>query len=367
MSILWQSFKFRIVMVNLDIFLKEWGDEFLHKGKEYLPLFPYSVKIKLTGRCNLSCPFCDYWRESAKDHLNIKGLSDLFGELKELGTKKIHFSGGEVFVRKDIFDIFSIAKDLGFKLNVTSNGTLIDRDRAEKIVDLVDSITISLDSCEEKIHDKLRGKGNFKKSVKAIDYLVKFRKKKKKKLKIRVNTLITKKNYRSLWGMAEFVNSLDVDRLLFIPVDDEGEYRLSKKKIIEFYGEVFSKCKEDMIKYNLYDNPLRLYPFGFSESDYKLSKDGKYSLNFYEENLCFAPLLHSFIHWDGSVYPCCMLRGKVEPLGNITETPFKEIWFGRKYQIFREKIKNNREACFSCDDFLFENKVLGDFLKSDKF
>lgn len=350
-------------MVNLESFLKERGEEFLIKGKEYLPLFPYSVKIKLTGRCNLRCPFCDYWKENAKDYLSLDVLKNLFRQLKDLGTKKIHFSGGEVFLRKDIFEILSMAKENGLKINITSNGTLIDKNKALKIVDLANSITISLDSCDGKVHDKLRGKGNFKKSVRAINYLLKFRKKKKKKIKIRVNTLITKKNYLSLENMAQFVHSLGVDKLLFIPVDDNGEFKLSKKRILEFYQRVFPKCKEDMIKYNLFDNPFRLYPFGFTDLDLRFAKEGKYSFNFYDKNLCYAPLLHSFIYWDGNVYPCCMLRGKVDPLGNIIETSFENVWHGKKYEEFRNRIKEERKECLQCDDFLFENKILGDFLK----
>ncbi len=351
-------------MVNLYEFLGEFGDEFREKGKKFTPLFPYSVKIKITGRCNLNCDFCTYWMSESEDCLTISVMDLLLSRLKEMGTRKVHFSGGEVFLRDDWFEIFSLAKRYGFRINLTSNGTLIDLDVALKVVDVVDSISISIDSPTPVPHDKYRGKGNFKKSVKAVRFLIKARKMRKKKIKIRVNTLITKKNYMALGNMGSFVKSIGAGKLLFIPVDDEeGKFCLSKRRIVDFYREIFPKCREDMIKYKLYDNPFRLYPFGSSKKDLEYASRGEYALGYYEKNLCFAPLLHSFIWWNGDVYPCCMLRGKIEPLGNVLKEDFRDIWNGEKYIEFREKIREKKDLCKNCDDFLYENRILNEFLR----
>jgi radical SAM protein with 4Fe4S-binding SPASM domain len=52
-------------------------------------------------------------------------------------------------------------------------------------------------------------------------------------------------------------------------------------------------------------------------------------------NPCAAPFRHGCILADGTVVPCCMDVNGQMPLGNVTETPFHEVWFNNRYRQFR--------------------------------
>ncbi|MCU0236420.1 MAG: radical SAM protein, partial [Acidobacteria bacterium] len=87
---------------------------------------PESITVAITGRCNLSCKYCFYADEMvALQDLPTKSWLDFFSEAKEAGVMKITLSGGEVFVRKDIFELIHGIVENKMRFNILTNGTLI--------------------------------------------------------------------------------------------------------------------------------------------------------------------------------------------------------------------------------------------------
>ncbi|MCP5052752.1 MAG: radical SAM protein, partial [bacterium] len=103
-----------------------------------------SAKIKLLWQCNLSCTFCRLpamTRPMPKEMVH-RILKDLMSH----GLRKIHFSGGEIFMHPDIMPILEDACSMGLQVNFTSNGTRITKDVARCLVEMgIHSISISLD------------------------------------------------------------------------------------------------------------------------------------------------------------------------------------------------------------------------------
>jgi radical SAM protein with 4Fe4S-binding SPASM domain len=334
------------------------------KNGDFIP-YLLDVKIKLTSRCNLLCPYCYYWRIPGSEELTFYQLKKLFEELKEIGCRKIHFSGGEVFLREDIMEIFRNAKNLGFKVCITTNGTLINKEIAKEIVKMkINSINFTLDFPLAKLHDKQKGvKGSFKKTIKAIKYINLANKKYGKNTKIRINTVITKKNYKFLEEIILLGKELGASDVLFIPIDEKGtkkiKRRLSKRQIKEYNSLIAPKIFEIRKTAGYSLTPSSIYPFGISKEEIRLSKEGKYAGVYFERYPCHAPFLHCFIGWDGSVSPCCMLHNKIPPLGNIKNNTFKEIFYGEVYNNFRNSfLKERISHCHRCDNFKEENKFL---------
>jgi radical SAM protein with 4Fe4S-binding SPASM domain len=59
------------------------------------------------------------------------------------------------------------------------------------------------------------------------------------------------------------------------------------------------------------------------------------------------------ITWDGRVVPCCFDKDAEHAMGTIGETAFQEIWFGERYEAFRQQIFSNRaglEMCRNCSE-----------------
>ena len=114
----------------------------------------------LIRRWNLTCKHC--YSISAdidfKGELNTDEVFTVMDDLKAFGVPVLILSGGEPLLRPDIFDISRRAKDMGFYVGLSSNGTLIDADNIDAIADVgYDYVGVSIDG-NQKTHDQFRRK-----------------------------------------------------------------------------------------------------------------------------------------------------------------------------------------------------------------
>ncbi|MBE0460249.1 MAG: radical SAM protein [Candidatus Aminicenantes bacterium] len=144
-------------------------------------LYPSSLYIHPTYRCNLNCYYCynlddreKYSAEGFYDELTFEEYKKLLTEVKEIGIRNLVFTGGEPLLRKDIFSIAKFSKDFGFHNSLITNGTLITPSNAKKIVELFDHISVSIDSYKEAENDQMRGKGTYKRVINGIIILKSF-------------------------------------------------------------------------------------------------------------------------------------------------------------------------------------------------
>ncbi len=125
----------------------------------------------LIRRCNLLCKHC-YSISGDVDFPGELSTEQVFGvmdDLKAFRVPVLILSGGEPLLRPDIFEISRRAKDLGFYVGLSSNGTLIDEANIGRIRDIgYDYVGISLDGLGET-HDRFRGRdGAFADSLAAV-------------------------------------------------------------------------------------------------------------------------------------------------------------------------------------------------------
>lgn len=125
----------------------------------------------LIRRCNLLCKHC-YSISGDVDFPGELSTEQVFGvmdDLKAFRVPVLILSGGEPLLRPDIFEISRRAKDLGFYVGLSSNGTLIDETNIGRIRDIgYDYVGISLDGLGET-HDRFRGRdGAFADSLAAV-------------------------------------------------------------------------------------------------------------------------------------------------------------------------------------------------------
>ena len=125
----------------------------------------------LIRRCNLTCKHC--YSISAdidfKGELNTEEVFTVMDDLKGFGVPVLILSGGEPLLRPDIFSISQRAKDMGFYVGLSTNGTLIDQHNIDAIAGIgYDYVGISIDGTQ-KTHDEFRRKqGAFNASMAAI-------------------------------------------------------------------------------------------------------------------------------------------------------------------------------------------------------
>lgn len=152
------------------------GQYGLNKLKEFRALWksnhlkPNYITWFATNKCNLFCDHCGQRSSKAlNNELTKEEFLSLVNDFKTLGITHISISGGEPFIRPDIFEIIKKLKENSFYVGIISNGLIINNDILKEILcSELDSINISIDGLQE-VHDKIRRKkGSFNS---AIDFL----------------------------------------------------------------------------------------------------------------------------------------------------------------------------------------------------
>ena len=132
---------------------------------------PNAMLISPTMRCNLNCFGCYSGSYPTEEELSFEVMDRLVGECKEMGIYLVIITGGEPFLRKDLFDLFEKHQDTIFQ--VYTNGTLIDEKMVERFVALGNVVpAISIEGLREE-NDARRGKGHFDRVVRVMDWLKK--------------------------------------------------------------------------------------------------------------------------------------------------------------------------------------------------
>src|SRR5277367_1200684 len=93
---------------------------------------PWNVHIDLTYRCNERCVHCylDHEDHGEMTTAEIKGVLD---QLADAGVFFLTFSGGEVFLRRDFFEIVEYARRLEFNVKIKTNAVMIRESEAKRL------------------------------------------------------------------------------------------------------------------------------------------------------------------------------------------------------------------------------------------
>ncbi|MBQ9502261.1 MAG: radical SAM protein [Lentisphaeria bacterium] len=125
------------------------------------------VHFQLTLRCNLHCPFCGQERRRVPE----AGPEVWLRTAEQLPRNcKITLWGGEPLLYEKFVFLAERLYDMGFALEIVTNGTLIGEENAAVLREKFSSVFISLDG-GEKEHDSVRGGGTFAKAARGVGLL----------------------------------------------------------------------------------------------------------------------------------------------------------------------------------------------------
>lgn len=341
----------------------------IHTGQP--PIRLRDAKLKVTARCNLRCAFCPCWRRQPTEELNTAELVRVIDDLADLDCRKIHLSGGEPTLRADLPALIAYATQRGIKTVLTSNGTALTAELAQALLAAgLNSIAISLDGPTPELHDPLRGvKGAFKRAVHGLKLLRQAKKQTKAKTKIRLNTVLTRHNYHAYPDLLALAGELGVNDVIPLPVDEGGKSknRLLPWQLQEFNEVIAPAAAELRARYHFADAAHLRYPFGQQKCELQQAAQAEYARGYYREHRYYVPWLHTLVSWDGDVWQCCMSRGKLPALGNVRQTPLREIFTGAAYTTLRQQFLTTRlPLCHRCDNFLSENRLLEPYLAAEQ-
>lgn len=343
-------------------------DRFLRENTGRAGRLPMGVVYEATMRCNLHCEFCyvgdllnveGEWRQE----LSIEALEAAFPTHAGL---QVSFTGGEVFVRKDMLEVMELFRRKEYSCGyLTTNGTIIDDKRAEALADLATAgflkhISVSIDGPGE-LHDRARGaKGTFERTAQGLRRLQEAARRKGAPLRVSINTTVTHDGLDALDEMVEVAEDLGVDaiglnHLMFSTPEEVRETAeivgapgpssistfvtpdpgVEAERVRAKVASLRRKCRERQIRFDVRPKVSEAVMASYYEPGGKLA------------GRCWYPFMNARVSFSGKMYFCPFIRVEV---GDLTTSTLEEIWNGPRYVELRRRLVEHRlfPVCGRC-------------------
>lgn len=245
---------------------------------------PIFASYNVTGRCNMKCTFCEWWKNDIPELSTKKALAAI-DAICRLNVPFFDLSGGEPLLRKDLVVLAKRVASYGCLVSMNTNGTLLNERRVNELVDVFDTVVVSLDGPRE-VHDRIRGvPGTYEKAVNAIKLL------KANGVKTGVNSVVTPWNIEVL---PKFIENLrgHVD---FIQVQPIHPFPPPKENVPN--NERVSRLLDYLLKLKRSDPGFIALPTEFIKGFEKFFK-GK------TPKICYAGELYVAINPEGKLLAC---------------------------------------------------------------
>lgn len=290
---------------------------------------PLSVQLDLTYRCNERCIHC-YLDHEDHGEMTTAEILGLLDQLAAAGVFFLNVSGGEIFMRPDLFAIIEHARKLQFSVKLKTNGVMIREAKARRIAALgVEAVQISLYSHDAASHDEItKLPGSFKRTIEGARLL------RDAGVKVIFANVLMQQNadhYKQVQALAaEMGIRYEVDATITPMMDgDRGIVALNMD------GGRLAEIMHDTSLLGDQAERLLAAPSGPTPLD-----------EAYETLPCSAGHTACYVSPYGDVFPCVQFPYKV---GNVREQAFIDIWkHSPQLNDVRAIRVSDLEGCSSC-------------------
>lgn len=310
------------------------------------PILRY-LFLELTKQCNLRCLHCgsrcpSFTGETLVEKEKLFEVIDEVSEHVKPSQMMFCITGGEPLLRRDWYEICSYITEKGYAWGMTSNGTLIDRECAERLRKSgMNTISISLDGMKES-HERLRNvPGCFEKAVQGLRCLIAcggFE-------CVQVTTVVNRYNISELEEMYNFLRELGVDSWKVTAVEPIGNARENSELLLkpQEYRRMFDFILEKRQQREL-DVTFGCSHFLPEKYDATVRR-GHF--------LCGAGTAIASISSEGDILACLDIEDRARTRqGNVRDDSFWEVW-KNGFGMFRENHWQCSDFCKDCRDAAF--------------
>jgi MoaA/NifB/PqqE/SkfB family radical SAM enzyme len=334
--------------------------------------------VEVTTACNLDCVMCvrRVWNEPLGT-MRTAQFARLMAQVADLpAPPTIHLSGyGEPMVHPDFLELVRLAKATGAKVEATTNGTLLDAETAEALLDLdLDRLVVSIDGATAERYEEIRERASFRQVVNNLRQL--------KRLRLRrwgrhgnpqlalafVAMTDNIAELPLLPGLAAQVGAWEILVSNVIPHTAELEQHILYRRSLTDCAYRASRWAPalSLPKLDVVDATVRPLQGAFG-STASISLLGT-SLSAANDHCRFAHDGYAVVRWDGELSPCLSLlhdhpehiRGRRKQItrrtfGNVWQTPLRELWEGDEFSRHRSQLRafpfSPCSTCGGCERF----------------
>lgn len=271
--------------------------------------------------------------------MSLAALLPILDDAVEIGTKTIVITGGEPLLHPEIFEIIRACKQRGLIVNLTTNGTLVEKYWEALTQTGIDSLSFSLDGLQDT-HEQIRGqKGCFHRTLRALERISR-----ETSIQTSVYFVVTSQNLPELWDVYNLAKANGA-KFDFWPVNDAPELYIQ-----EHQQDLWRETVEKLMASD---------PSFRAKSAFYHDSLSYHSQDFSGKMRCLGFVDQYGITYRGEFLPCCVWQGKGLVQGNVFEHSLRELWFSPKIQRYRYDLieKGCAVGCFNHSLYEFQQST----------
>lgn len=337
-----------------------------------------SLYIEPTSHCNLQCAMCarKNWKNESIGHMESALVKHIFKTLPD-SVERVFFGGvGEPLCHPDILELIRVAKQTGRRVELITNGTLLDKEMSQNIIDTkLDMLWVSIDSMQPQSEEAAKSGAHY---VNVLDNVKTFHEERnipwnysksnsEQHTELGIAFVLMKSNqkdFRALLLTASRLGVREIKATHLIPYSEEHLDNICYDKIIG--TDMYNPHMDMPLKVDI---PIMEVAEGDEEETLQLFANPMIQYSLLGEpltrrvNYCkFVQEGQIFIRWDGEVCPCMALlhdsvimrhhgprTTRFCSYGNVKQNSVQDIWENKAYAEFRERINEfNFSPCAFC-------------------
>ena len=304
------------------------------------------LHLNITKECNLSCTHClGACSPSAETRLDGDLILDLIDQARVLGAKHLTLSGGEPLLHPALKEAIRHGASR-MKVQLATNGTLIDDGWAAFFAEVPIGIQISLDGPTAEIHDAVRGPGTFARTLEAIHRL------RRAGLagRLTVASTLMERTIDAVEEMAALARTMEIPFLRFLPLRRSGRARegwsaLEPQRAIERVSRFYDRVRQGAFE----ETPGLRVNSGLSGFVPQPSEDETGTTT-------WCPVgTGLLIEAGGEAYPCSLLQRPEFLLGDVRRQRLSEIIESPAWKGIVRTLYARRDRIESCAACLWKN------------
>lgn len=302
--------------------------------------YPTLAEIALTYGCQNRCSFCyasSPHRENDHRLMTTAEVKKVMHTIfHQAHVPSLSFTGGEATLRKDLPELITHGRELGFRVNLITNGLrLADRTFARTLVEAgLDSAQVSLEAGQADIHDLIVGRpGAFSQTTKGIRNL------KALGIHVHTNTTLCPDNAAVGEELIRFIGrdlglkTMSMNMVIRTgEAKREGRMEISYTEVAALLPNLLAAAREEGVRLVWYS------PIPYCLFNPVLHDLGAKSCACVDGILSVDP--------SGQVLPCSSFENGI---GSILEEDFDTIFANRQARYWKNK-DFVPPACRSCPD-----------------
>lgn len=129
-----------------------------------------TIDFHITAKCSQACPYC-WGPRRFRNPVDTETAQRIIDRIKELGVRRVVFTGGDPLQRSDAPDLIRYAKEIGLETALSTTGDFITPEILGSLSPYLDLISLPLDGSSEQINSKTKHPGHFSAVIRSLNHL----------------------------------------------------------------------------------------------------------------------------------------------------------------------------------------------------